>query len=248
MSKALQEILVSVPKEAKNIRASVIDGQVKIMYTITTKAEAENYEQYFSVVEASKLSLDDDFLKHEPQTEKQEKFKQRVIDAIKSGLSDFKAQCLDPSVDEEGNIYYKPGSKPGVGYSSKWWNKNALKLIPGKSRQGTTAEIIAFFAILIKKGLATWEQICDHSEEIGHYWDSKDPKHDFEETGSRLVGEFYDLGNTCKITKNKKAGGFSLVGGCYLGLGSNYPLTDVLDVDNPNYNFNVGVGWLVLDM
>lgn len=248
MSKTLQEILVSVPKGAENIRTSVVDGQVKIMYTITTKAEAENYEQYFSVVEASKLSLDDDFLKHEPQTEEQETFKQNVMDAIKSGLLDFKAQSIDPSVDEEGKIYYKPGSKPGIGYSSKWWSENAPKLIVGKSRQGTTVERIAFLAILIKKGLATWEQICDRSEEIGHYLDSKDAKYDFEQTGSRPVGEFYDLGNTCKITENKEAGGFSLVGGFYNCNGDDYPLAVVKDVCNPFDNYCISVGWLVLDM
>ena len=246
MSKKSKEILVSVPKGAKNIRTSVVDGQIKIKYTITTKAE--NYEQYFSVVEASELSLDDDFLKHEPQTEEQEIFKQRVKDAIKSGLSDFMAPNLDPSVDKEGNIYYKPGSKPGVDRSSIWWYDNAPKFIPDKSRLGTTAERIAFLAVLIKKDLATWEQICDHSEEIGHYWDSKDAKHDLEKTGSRPVGEFYDLGNTYKITEKKKAGGFSLVGGNCNYDGFYYPVANVRDSDFPNYYYYYSVGWLVLDM
>jgi|GEM_PF-4153616 len=49
---------------------------------VTAPEGAEKYEQYFSVVEASKLSLEDNFLKHKPQTKAQNKFKQRVVDAI----------------------------------------------------------------------------------------------------------------------------------------------------------------------
>ena len=246
MSKTLKEIPVSVPKGAENIRTSVVEGQVKKIGDITTKAE--NYEEYFSVVEASKLSLDDVFLKHEPKTENQKIFKQKVINAIKSGLSDFKAQCLDPSVDEDCNIYYKLGSEPGIGYSVKWWSENALKLIPGKSRNGTTVERIAFLAVLIKKGLATWEQICDDSEEFGKYMNFGYSKYYCDEILSRPVGEFYDVGKTCKITENKETGGFSLVGGVFDGSGYRYPLADVGGVRNPNNNYNFSVGWIVLDI
>lgn len=234
--KKVQTLSVSLPEGVENIRTSEDNTEVETR---------ENYEQYFSLVEASKLSLNDEFLKNTPQTKKQEEFKQMVVEAIKSGLSDFKAQTIDPSVDENGKIYYKPGSKPGIGYSPNWWHKNAIKVVPGKSRQGTTVERIVFLAVLIKSGLATLEQICDHSEEIGHYRDSEDAKYDFEETGSRPVGEFYDLGNTCKITENKEDGGFSFVGGDYYNFGSNYPLANVGDVGNPCNNYYYGVGWLV---
>ena len=70
--------------------------------------------------------------------------------------------------------------------------------------------------ILKEKGYEVkdaWKAVCDQSKDLGHYWDSENAKHDFEDTGSRQIGEWCDLGNTCKITEDDEVGGFSLVGG-----------------------------------
>ena len=71
----------------------------------------------FVLIEASKLSLGDDFLQYEPQTEAQEGFKKNLTSAIKSGVKDFYRPIYDPSVDENGNIVFVAGKKPAVGHS-----------------------------------------------------------------------------------------------------------------------------------
>lgn len=83
---------------------------------------------------------------------------------------------------------------------------------------------------------------------MGHYWDSEDAKHEFEPTGSRPIGEWYDLANTCKITVNDEAGGFSLVGGSYAYEGDYYPLADVYTINDPGDGCDGSTGWIVLSV
>lgn len=220
-----------------------------------TKGTQEYIEKYFPIVKASSLSLEDEFLKHIAQTDNQRNFKKMIENAIKSGLQDFRAQRMDVSFDEEGNICYKAGMRPAVGKSVNWWKEKAKEFMPEKeSRLGTTKERIAFLGLLIKylieeKGYTVanaWKAVCDQSKELGHYWDSKDAKHEFESTGSRQIGEWYDLANTYKITVDDEASGFSFVGGNYDNCGNNYPLADVDDVDFPNDDCFCSIGWLVL--
>jgi len=203
-------------------------------------------EKFFSLVEASKLSIDDAFLQHKPNTN-QKRFKERLIAAIKAGLNDFYAPRIDPSINSDNKIYFCTGSKPGVEKSAYWWFKNAPKFMPG-CRMGLDAERDAFLATLIKRELATWEQICDHSEEIGHYWDSYDTKRKLEPTGSRPLGEFYDLANTFKITlRDEEEAIFSLGGGSYCYHSFHYPLADVNDCDCSGRYKKHSVGWLILE-
>lgn len=221
------------------------------------KGTQEYIEKYFPIIKASTLSLEDEFLKHKPETNQQTRFKNALISAIESGLSDFRAQRMDACFDEEGNICFKAGMKPAVGKSANWWKETAKKFMPEKgSRLGTTKERIAFLGLLIKylieeKGYTVsnaWKAVCDESKNLGHYWNSENPKHDFEDTGSRQIGEWCDLGNTCKITENDEAGGFSLVGGDYDDYSNNCPLADVYSVNGPYGVYDYGVGWFVLSV
>lgn len=221
------------------------------------KGTQKYIEKYFPIVKASTLSLKDEFLMHEPETSQQTGFKNALISAIESGLSDFRAQRMDASFDEEGNICFKAGMKPAVGKSPNWWEKNAKKFMPEKgSRLGMTKERIAFLGLLIKylieeKGYTVsnaWKAVCNQSKDLGHYWDSENAKHEFENTGSRQVGEWRDLANTYKITVDDEAGGFSLVGGYYFNYGNLYPLADVVSVDFPYCEYYFSVGWLVLSV
>lgn len=221
------------------------------------KATQEYIEEYFPIVKASTLSLDDEFLKYKPKTEQQKTFKKSLVKAIKSGLIDFRAQRMDPSFDKNGRIYYQAGEKPAVGKSTNWWKENAKEFLPEKnSREGSTKERIAFLGLLIKyliekEGYTVsdaWKAVCDQSKDLGHYWDSKDAKYDFEPTGSRKIGEWFDLANAYKITVDDEASGFSLFGGFYSSFGDDYPLADVDNFNNSNGNHNDSTGWLVLSV
>ena len=93
-----------------------------------------------------------------------------------------------------------------------------------------------------------WKAVCVNSKDIGHYHDSKNPKRDFERTGSRKVGKWYDLGNTYKIVKRHGALGFVRFGGDYNDVGSFSPLASVYTIDDSNYRYKYSVGELVLDV
>ena len=268
MSKVMEQRTV-IEVEGKITRVSIKGGKIEI-FSIPeyrkshkeinqeeVKGTQEYIDKYFPIAKASTLSLEDEFLKHEPKTKEQRKFKNALISAIESGLSDFRAQRMDACFDEEGNICFKSGMKPAVGKSPNWWKETAKKFMPEKgSRLGTTKERIAFLGLLIKylieeKGYTVsnaWKAVCDQSKDLGHYWDSENAKHDFEDTGSRQVSEWYDLANTYKITVDDEVGGFSLVGGRYYHNGNFSPLADVYSVDYPDNGCSNSVGWLVLSV
>ena len=163
---------------------------------------------------------------------------------------------MDPSLDENDRIYYQAGKKPAVGKSANWWKKNAKEFLPEKrSRVGSNDERYAFLGLLIKylteegryEVSDAWKAVCDNSKDLGHYCDSKDNKHELESTGSRKIGEWFDLANTYKITINDEIFGFSLFGGCHDDKGEHMPLVDVMDRVEPNGNLDFSTGWIVLD-
>ena len=232
--------------------------------TVLTSNGERNYsveyiEEYFPIVRVSELSLNDEFLEHNPETQAQEKFKARLISIIKSGLEDFRAQCMDPSLDNQGKIHFQAGMEPAYGWSPKWWKENAEKFMPEKkSRLGTTNERIAFLGLLIKylveeNGYTicdAWKAVCDQSKELGHYYDSPElvyGKHTWQETGSKQVGEWYDLANFSKITIDDENGVFSSVGGNYACYQKKSSLTHIHDLPCDIAFFN-GVGWIVLSV
>ena len=73
--------------------------------------------------------------------------------------------------------------------------------------------------MLVAKGWTcceAWDAICNDSKNLGHYRNSHNAKHQFEDTGSREICGFFDLANTYKIlAEDKEAGGFWLAGGYY---------------------------------
>ena len=212
-------------------------------------------DDIFVLVEASKLSLDDGFMKYEPTTRCERELKELLEEAIRSGVKDFYRPCLDPSFNEDGGICYKAGSKPAVGRSYNWWKEAAEGFMPERgSRLGTRLEYVAFLGVLIKElvseGMSinqAWNAVCNDSKELGHYWNSKNAKYEFEPTGARKVGRFYDLANTCKIlAEDEEAGGFWLAGGSCISDSYDGPLADLDCRDDRCDDFDCSAGWLVL--
>ena len=269
MEKATTEFEIKVSSgRITNVNAILENGICKL--TIETVAQnepvaavvaqektaVENPQDAFVFVEASKLSLDDEFMKYEPKTEREEKFKKQLAEAIKKGVKDFWRPRYDPSFNEDGTgICYVEGKRPAVGKSYNWWNMAAKAFCPEwQSHLGTKSEYEAFLGVLIKKlvenGWKTeeaWSAVCNDSRELGHYWNSQNAKHAFEDTGSREICGFFDLANTYKIlAEDEEARGFWLTGGYYAGGSSNYPLADLWHDCLQDYGHNYGVGWLVL--
>lgn len=258
-----------IQKEDEITRVNILDGGKSIdIFSISSccehpkevsKSNTQEYiEKYFPIVKASTLSLEDEFLKHEPNTENQKKFKRKLIAVIKSGLSDFRAQRMDSSIDDEGNIYYKEGMFPAVGKSANWWYKKAKEFMPEReSRLGTTGERIAFLGLVIKCLIEykkytvsdAWIAVCDQSKDLGNCWDSENTDYEsFEPTGSRQIGEWYDLLNTIKITFDSGIDGFWIVGGSCIYDGDASPLSCITYIRNSYADYYDSTGWIVLSV
>ena len=210
----------------------------------------------FVLIEASKLSLEDDFLKYEPQTESQERFRMTVRGVIRRGVKDFWKPRMDPSFNSNGDgITFEFFRKPAVGKTYKWWKRAARKYSPArKSRLGTVDEYIAFLAVLMKLLLANgwpiekvWYAICDDSTELGEYLTNPDEIPELQFVGTKEVCGFFDLGHTHKMLKwNGEKGGLCIAGGCCELFGHDIPLSKILlRVFFPNVA-NTTVGWVVL--
>lgn len=247
-------------KTSTEMEIKVSNGRItsaEVLKDGTCKITVEmNANDVFVLCEASKLSLDDEFMKHTPCSDEERTFKKLLEEAIKSGLKDFYRPVFDPSLDKAENICYVSDAKPAVGKSYNWWKETAKQFCPERgSRLGTKKEYIAFLGILIKKlsksgwsVAEAWNAVCNDSKELGHYRNSPNAKHKFETTNSRKVCGFYDLANAYKIlSEDEEAGGFWLVGGCYFNGSNYYPLTDLYHSYCCNYGNDYGVGWLVLE-
>ena len=128
-----------------------------------------------------------------------------------------------------------------------------------KSRLGSRMEYVAFLGVLIKILVAegwdvetAWDAVCNDSSKLGHYATSEDAKNQLEPTGSRKIGEFYDLANTYKILamddeEIDERKGFWLAGGAYNAKGKKIPIGYIGYYYYPDYCYEYGVGWIVFE-
>lgn len=223
-----------------------------------------DFDEKFPIVRASKLSLDDDFLKHEPQTWRQEKFKKSIVSAIKEGLQDFRRPAMDPSF-EDGGIYYMAERRPAYEgtihlelESFKGAKEAAAKVVPEKnSRIGTVKLYNAFLALLIKylieereyEVARAWEAVCDKSKYLGNYLESRTGRfgETHESTGSRRIWNFYDLANMSKKVTDDEAKEIYVVGGNHDEFSYEHPLASVQHIDE-HHSSPWKVWWIVLDV
>ena len=241
-----------------DVSAKVLtEGIIELLIEISDMEAEIKKSDMFVLVEASKLRLEDEFMRYNPQSERSKEFKRLLTEVINKDIKDFYRPVMDPYASKVDDFFYKAGNKPAVGHSYDWWEKKAMEFDPDRgSRLGTRYEYVAFLGVLIKslvesgwKIADAWKAICDDSNELGHYWNSENAKHSFETTGSREVFGFYDLTNTYKIlaeNEDEEAGGFWLAGGSYINYSFNYPLADLSHRSNRNGNYDFSVGWLVL--
>lgn len=213
-------------------------------------------DSMFALIEASQLSLNDDFMKHEPESDNQWELKKSLTEAIENGLSDFWAPKLDPSFSEDGTgLVFEADKMPAVGKSYNWWEEKAAEYLPERgSHLGIDIERVAFLGALIKKLIdngcsvsETWYAVCDDSKELGHYWHSENAKHVFEPTGSREICGFCDLANTYKYLGAGNIGSYyCITGGSYNCNSIDSTLTTRYYHNDRNFDYKNTVGWIVL--
>lgn len=228
--------------------------EVQVSGATITSAEVRN--DVLKLVEASKLSLDDEFMQYKfDKNTFEARFKEILTKVIQSGLSDFWRPNMDPSFDEtRESICYVAGKIPATGKPEYWW-KNVVTRKVGL-QLGSVKQYVAFIGCLIKKLVEegwpvsqAWYAVCIDSKSLGNYMNlrktSDGVKPELEMTGSREVCGFYDLSNTYKILVDNED--MCLASGCYCDCSYDYPLAfSRYSNDNLSDNF-YSVGWLVLN-
>lgn len=256
-------------KSTTEFEIEVSNGHVRIIaeclplkdgrYTVVTKSTAlkEKQEDVFVKVEASKLSYDDEFMNHQPRTKRERRLKKNINYIIQHELKDFWRPKYDPSFNEDRTgICYEAGKSPAVGMDYIWWAKVASKFCPERrSRLGTLYEYVAFLAVLIKKLVESgwsvsnaWRAVCDDSKKLGHYWNSENAKHEFEDAGCREICGFFDLANTNKLLATGEFDDVCcLAGGFYNSSGNTSPLASLHLYNRQLFEDPFTVGWIVLE-
>ncbi len=184
-------------------------------------------------------------------------FIEAIQEVKEAGVGPFWKPIYDPSMKDEGEIF-KAGSIPEVDHTFNFWKLIASMKPRVQNKKWSVGSEYQYYAFLVwlvnsleKKGWTlkdSLEAVVLDSKELGHYCNSKDAKHDFEETGSREVCGIYDLANTVKLLSctNEEVGGFWLAGG-FCKINSNVsPLADLFHFDIVDYYLRYSVGWLVL--
>lgn len=214
------------------------------------------------LIEASKLSLKDDFLQYKPRDCNGKELKKLITKAIKNKIKDFYVMNLDPSfTNNEEGIRYVKGEKPALGKSYNWWKSVAKSYMPERnSRLGCKSQYAVFLGIFIKKMMEkgcsakkAWQAVTMDSTNLEYYWESPRVEYDefFEYTGSHEIFGFGDLINTEKIVEkdeDEQEDGFYCVGYGSLHVYRN-SLADIRHVGEHVADIEYGgeVGWVVFD-
>lgn len=256
--KTLVEMEIEV-SNARISKASVLPNGVCKLELETEKGEPKRNQnkEIRILVEASKLSLTDEFMQHNPTTAREEQLKQELIKVIESGISDFYRPATDPSFKNKActKIHCVAGRTPATGISYETWEE-ILKDSPWCL--GTKSQYIAFLGVLIKLLVEddwelskAWNVVCNDSREVGYYFDfdktTRRNQYRLEKTGSKGACGFFDLANTKKIlAEDEYADGFWVAGGVchsYSYISTLFSLTLEKSFIR---TFDYAVGWLVL--
>lgn len=147
------------------------------------------------------------WLEHEPTTLWQKNILDVYQDAKAKGrLHAFTCMTIDASV-VDGKLVYQKGLPIETGFYPMDWAEMLKAYNPSRnSRMMARIEYVCRNLYLIQKLVKAgceiakaYEMVCDDSREIGHYCNSSNHKNDFEQTGSREICGFYDLGNARKF-------------------------------------------------
>lgn len=252
--KTLQEMEINI-SNGRIINAKLIsDTKLKL----TIDLSYENYAYPFTLIEASKLSVNDEFMHFNPETEDQDYFKTVLTQVLQKGIKDFYKSNMDPSYTIYKTFYFSENSKPATKLSLSTI-KDKVKTYNFKkgSRLGTTDEYIVFLGYLIKQlhlygnySLSkAWNAVITDSSELGNFTTLLGEKNNIEKTNSRSILGFSDLGNTFKVLSDSNdPEKYWIAGGDYTNHGFYTPLFHMFPLTNKKLLKEINaVPWIVME-
>lgn len=241
--------------EIDDLEIRFIGPDGSLLYSVAIVDENKNLPNlpyFFLMGEPERKKVAEWFNKVNPRVdnkkERQCKFLERVQKALDVINYDYYIATLEPSFDENGNIFYEEGKPVGREIRLYEWKEKATVFYSKDEWYSELAQLEEgdlFKAYRIAMGLWSLEYVCDASSSAGNYWNAPNPSYDFEVSGARTVGGFKDgIGNTYEIYQTEF--GFALVGGCYYDYGDFFPVADVIYGVDPISIGDDGSGVLVL--
>jgi hypothetical protein len=156
-----------------------------------------------------------------------DRFLEIVYEALCRINYDFRISTIEPSINEEKQLYFEKGSPVAVGIRVSEWKWLAKVYAPEYgSKISTLYELFLWYALRIAKGDIGLKSVCKDSSGLGNYIDALNSTGHIEVSGARKVAGFCDgIGNTFKLAT--WSGGNVLCGGMFSVSGENYPISDV---------------------
>lgn len=151
------------------------------------------------------------------KTQNQRDFLFRVRTALHYINYEYYISTIEPSLDDNGFIMFKPGNEVATDFDFVEWELYAKAFYQGlllsekvmtpsrdayygwKSELANIYELFLWYAWRIAKGYWTLEEVCDDSSALGNYLNSPKVTFDMQVSGEREVAGFRDgIGNTRK--------------------------------------------------
>jgi len=218
--------------------------------------KAESFMEYFDFMGHEQQRIAKEwYAKRKKKNIKEDKLKWwrstlfNILDeASEKTAEEYYIANIEPSIDENGRIYYKAGEKVARGLSSNNWRQKAREFAPEcESDLSTLYQLVLWYAYRIARGYWTVEYVCDDSSSAGNYCNFPNATHNFEVSGAREVGGASDgVGNTYKIVTSVEPV-FCYFGGSYDKYGDYFPVANVDTINNPDSSIFFGSGVVVLN-
>ncbi len=214
----MQKVKISFGNNKKIVRSEIVENGNGIEFCIVSgfKPGTKEFEKLFPIIPIEEISLQEDFMKYEPENSTEKRIKESIKEAKEMEMKNFRKPCMDPSFAADGEtIIYCAGEKPAVGKSEFWWEENAKKFMPEKnSRIINDLEKDVSLGVLIRCLVKenhnvrdAWKIVCS---------DSEDDKYSIK-TGKKHIGVWCDLyGEIWKIVKKRNTSIFLGYAGCGL--------------------------------
>lgn len=221
--------------ELKNgARAELTDKGLKVVSSTGTVLYFDEYgnlvtgDYFFKMGEYEREVVEKWTKDAKAETEKQESFLEKVKEARSIVDYDYRISTIEPSMGEDGVIFFEKGNPVAVGINELKWREYAKKFDEKhSSRLATLSELFLWYAYRIAVRGWDFSYVADNSSSAGNYWNSPEASQDFELSGVREVGGFSDgIGNTDKLV-SLETGGFALVGGFYYNFGFEKPVANI---------------------
>lgn len=211
------------------IRVISTEGTCSTFDTRGNAIDKPAWKKYFFAMEKKERDIVRNWVyKVEAKTTKEQDFLENVKIALDTENQDFCISVIEPSIDENGNLFFLEGSTVATKVSPPEWWCMAREYWPEReSHIARWEQLILWYAYRCAMGFWSLSYVAEDSANEGNYWNSPNASRALELSGKRKVGGFCDgAGNTSRLVIQKD-GGFAIFGGSYLDHGEASPVGKV---------------------